>query len=147
MAGRSEKRLDTQGHEIELRSAGDLDLDDVILAGLADTVMRLGIFSEGGGIKIKMGESELNLCVSGRDVHMTAEERLAEIVGIGRDFVHHYKEVELADLVKAVLNADGWSLTPYALRTPLWMLESREIERDDLHEIGGLAWLAQCTSL
>jgi len=147
MADGGRKELDSEAREIELRSAGDLDLDDVILAGLCDTIMKLGIFSEGGGIKIKMGESELNLCVSGRDVHMTPDARLEEILSISHDFVHHYKEVQFCDLARAILRSDGWSLTEYALRTPLWMIESREFEREHLSDMEGLEWLAEFTSL
>lgn len=127
------------------------DLDDMILGGMAAELMKfMCVFgNEKDGVSLLMNGVEHHIRIDERDPKAEPSKRLKQIVDITRKITkkgskleHYYKP-----LTSAALRADGWSLTPYALRSPLWMSTCDEFPREEMRKIEGLEWLEASISL
>jgi hypothetical protein len=124
------------------------DLDGLILDGMARNLMEwmLLVGSEDNRVFIEKDGEKIFIDMEIRDPNELPEERMTSILAIARVTAQE-QSIDLVELIQKMLKADGWSVTEDALRTPLWMIESREFDRHGLSRLEGMAWLDKCTSL
>lgn len=125
------------------------DLDDMIMDGMAMTIGRLMALSgvDSNVTIVDCDGEKLTFSIERRDVSVDPVVRLDEILGVAKDFESMRPDLSLTKLTMGILQADGWTVTVHALRTPLWMEQGVEFDRLELAKKEGMEWLATCTSL
>lgn len=117
-----------------------VDLEDVLLLGLGDTLSKMvknfgteyvSVMTSNGYKEIKRIPQEPNESFDCRIMHMVE----------GAKFFAEAAELDYSEIIPYVLVIDGWSWNENVFRSPVWMHDHREIPIGDAREIDGLSWL------
>lgn len=124
----------------------DLDLGNLILFGMGETIRKLRVLAGtdkpvvdlGHGIELKIEEQ--NCCQPWRDRLVMIQDAVCAVVDANPC-------LDAGEVSRAVLEADGWSWTRVTFRTPMWLLDHAEVlHLSVMQEFEVLSWLAQFSS-
>jgi hypothetical protein len=112
------------------------DLDDLILFEVGESVRALAALFR---------PKVFHLCgtiidIPKEDPNMGFEDRLAHIINLASQLQSYWT---YEAVTSKLLEADGWHVGKYSLRTPLWMFDHRELTIEEACKIEGLQWLMQ----
>lgn len=123
----------------------DWDLDDFIIHGLYRTVGKLHLLSGVDNPKVRLEGVDIE--IGEQDPRQQWRERLNLILEQVDYLIQNTDNLTREDICRELLELDGWSWTVDTFRTPIWMNNFQEFDRDMLaEEIEELAWIGISSS-
>jgi hypothetical protein len=119
----------------------NLDLGDLILFELGDTIGRLRVLTGADRPAVALGNG-VEVQIEEQDPHEPCRDRLVRLQAAVCLIADASPDADRDEVCRAVLEADGWSWTAATFRTPVWMIDHQELPRDEVaHDFEVLAWL------
>lgn len=128
-------------HGIVLSSDAGVDLGDVILCEMRDTLGKLRVLIGDNRPVVDLGHG-LEIVIDEQDALQPWRERICVIQDSVKFVLKQYPVLVEEDVCKAILKADGWTWTAFTFRTPIWLMDHDEVLRPVVaREYEVLAWL------